>query len=448
MLAKSIGQEKSEELIQETAAKFRLRNKESYTLVQATLILEEITKLPGTIGISARFIKTRLTDELRQIESFLTDVINSMPSLLIILDSQLKITRWNKIAQEEAKVRFKDAEGKLIFDIFPYLSSYQKGLEQAISERKSHAVDKISWSSNEQVRHFKMVIYPLSDDVFPGVVLRLDDITSQIKLETKVTENDKLASLGVLTAGIAHEINNPVNFVLTSITPLKNDITDVLEVLDRFENVRKTSSLPILQEIGQFIQSIDLPYSIQEIHNLLKTMGEGATRIAQIVKDLRVFSRLDEADMKKVDLHECIDSTITLLHHEFKNKVRIHKEYSPIPLVECFPGKLNQVFMNLLANAIQAIKQDGDITVKTAHLNDTIQIHIQDTGCGIPDEIVGRIFEPFFTTKPVGSGTGLGLSISYRIIEEHKGTIEVKSQLNVGTEFIITLPISQFETAA
>lgn len=265
--------------------------------------------------------------------------------------------------------------------------------------------------------------------------------------QSQLVNSEKMVSLGQLTAGVAHEINNPINFVSSSIKPLKRDISDILAILAQYEEVNETNLLPKKQEIDKFKDEIDLDYVKEEIDLLLKGIGEGASRTAEIVKGLRNFSRMDENDLKKANIHEGIDSTLVLLNHKLSS-IGIVKNYGDIPEIECYAGKLNQVFMNIINNAIHAIEaskknEQGKITITTSASDKNITISIKDTGTGMPENLREKIFEPFFTTKDVGEGTGLGLSIAYTIIKNHKGDIKVKSEPGVGTEFIITLPNKQ-----
>jgi signal transduction histidine kinase len=269
--------------------------------------------------------------------------------------------------------------------------------------------------------------------------------------QTQLVDAEKMASLGQLTAGVAHEINNPINFVSSNIKPLKRDVDDIIELLSKYEHLG-SYNLPddaktYLTEIESFKAEIDYTYICEEIDILLRGMQEGANRTVEIVKSLKNFSRLDEADLKYVNVNEGINSTLILLNNQLGDRVKITKDLGSIPDIECYPGKLNQVFMNVLNNAIYAVrKREGEpglITAKTWFENEQVVIKITDNGIGIPPEIKAHIFDPFFTTKDVGEGTGLGLSIVYKIIESHNGTIEVESELGVGTEFTIKLPKSQ-----
>ncbi|MCW8397876.1 MASE1 domain-containing protein [Legionella sp. PATHC038] len=260
--------------------------------------------------------------------------------------------------------------------------------------------------------------------------------------ETQLIQAEKMSSLGVLTAGIAHEINNPVNFISANIGPLKNDIAEIMQLLNKYAEITPDTSIKDkLMEISKYKKEIDLPFTLQETHNLLNGIEEGARRTANIVKDLRTFSRLDEGALKRINIHANIDSTLTLLNNSFRDRITIKKNYGDIPQIECFPGKINQVFMNILINAAHAIPDQGEITITTSKENEHVLIRIRDTGTGMSKETMARIFEPFFTTKPVGQGTGLGLSISYSIVQEHHGAISIHSDPGKGSEFFITLPI-------
>jgi signal transduction histidine kinase/CheY-like chemotaxis protein len=260
--------------------------------------------------------------------------------------------------------------------------------------------------------------------------------------QTKLVESEKMASLGVLTAGVAHEINNPVNFITAGITSLRQNYKDMETLLLMYLKYDPAISAPgVWEEIQKMRQELSPDELLPEIEKLLTSINNGATRTAQIVKGLQNFTRLDENDMKKANIEESIDNTLVILNNRMKNRIAIIKEYGNIPEIVCYPGQLNQVFMNLLHNASDAIEGEGEIHIKTAQENGHVMISVRDNGNGMPEEIRHKIFEPFFTTKPVGKGTGLGLSIAYGIIEKHKGSIEVKSEMGKGTEFTLKLPM-------
>ena len=262
--------------------------------------------------------------------------------------------------------------------------------------------------------------------------------------QDQLIQAEKMASLGELTAGIAHEINNPINFVSANIQPLKDDLRDVLKVVYAYDDRMKEKGLQKeFAGLPDIRNDPEVKMTMQEIGNLLKGIEEGAMRTSEIVKGLRNFSRMDQNVFKKADMNESLESTLTLLHSSYKNRIEIIKEYGDIPEIICFPGQINQVFMNILSNAIQAIPSEGTISIKTWQEADMVKISMKDTGPGMKDEVKKKIFDPFFTTKEVGKGTGLGLSISYGIIEKHHGDIAVFSKPGEGTEFIVSIPIKQ-----
>lgn len=265
--------------------------------------------------------------------------------------------------------------------------------------------------------------------------------------QSQLVQSEKMASLGQLTAGIAHEINNPINFVTGNIGPLTRDIEDIKELLMKVKALETSTNISeSLKEVKEFGEEIDTDFLFEEIEMLLTGMRDGANRTKEIVLGLKNFSRLDEQDFKMADVHDGIDSTLTLLNNKFKGRITVHKDYATIPRIECLPGKLNQVFMNLLNNALDAMPEIGEIFISTKEEEgEMLRISIRDTGAGMKEEVLEHIFEPFFTTKDVGAGTGLGLSISYGIIQQHKGEITATSTLGEGSEFIIRIPMKQLE---
>jgi two-component system, NtrC family, sensor kinase len=265
--------------------------------------------------------------------------------------------------------------------------------------------------------------------------------------QEQLIQAEKMASLGQLTAGIAHEINNPINFVTANIQPLKDDLADILKIIAGYEKViTKKGIEKEFLEVQQFRQDAKIDLTMKEVNDLLKGIEDGAMRTSEIVKGLRNFSRLDQNIFLKANLNESLDSTLTLLHNSYKNRIKIVKQFEAIPEVDCFPGQINQVLMNILSNAIQAIPAEGSIFIKTWQQNDMVKISVRDTGAGMTEDVRKKIFDPFFTTKEVGKGTGLGLSISFGIIQKHNGEIEVFSNPGEGTEFIIRIPVNQQST--
>ena len=269
----------------------------------------------------------------------------------------------------------------------------------------------------------------------------LEDLKST---QGHLVEAEKMASLGHLTAGIAHEINNPINYVSSNVEPLRQDLADILEVLDGYKKYAESSEITELKELLEKEQELDLEYARKEMHDLLGGIEEGARRTSEIVQGLKNFSRSDEDEAQSADINHGLQSTLTILKSEMK-KINLVTDFHEIPHVKCYLGKLNQVFMNVIDNAIDAIHNaypegGGQLTVATQDGDKDVIIKISDNGCGMPEDVKSSIFDPFYTTKDVGKGTGLGLSISYGIIEKHNGTISVESEEGKGTTFTITLP--------
>ncbi len=281
----------------------------------------------------------------------------------------------------------------------------------------------------------------------------LNNALTELKdTQTQLVESEKMASLGQLTAGIAHEINNPINFVTSNIMPLQRDIGLLGEAFEKIEElaVSGLSTEDKQQQIAAIKDDIEYDYLKTEIEYLLKGISEGSTRTAEIVKGLRVFSRLDEDDLKQANIHDGLDSTLVIINSLLNTHISVTREYSPdLTLIECYPGKLNQVFLNILTNAIHAVnkrweeKEGGNIRIQTLLEQDEAIILLGDNGTGMDQETANHIFEPFFTTKDVGEGTGLGLSIVYNIIRKHNGSITVQSIPGEGTTFTIRIPVRQ-----
>ncbi|MEO0968165.1 MAG: ATP-binding protein [Cyanobacteria bacterium J06639_18] len=321
------------------------------------------------------------------------------------------------------------------------LESYNDNLEETVEKRTQELIEKNS-ILEKTLRELK-------------------------KTQGQLIQNEKMSSLGQLVAGIAHEINNPVNFIHGNLSHADEYIQDLLGLVEIYQEEYPEPTTKVQEEI----ESIDLDFLNEDLPKLLASMKVGSLRIREIVKSLRNFSRLDESEYKQADIHEGIDSTLMILQNRLKVKpesygIEIIKEYGELPLVECYPGQLNQVFMNLIGNAIDALdeyqqkgKQEKSMGLSTGDVKATknqiriytqtldsefVTICIADNGPGIPKEIISRLFDPFFTTKEVGKGTGLGLAISHQIIvEKHNGTLECLSRIGEGTEFIIKIPITQ-----
>lgn len=275
--------------------------------------------------------------------------------------------------------------------------------------------------------------------------------------ESQLIQTEKIAGLGQLVAGVAHEINNPVNFVSGNLNHASNYVHDLLSLLHLYQQENPHPSYKIQERV----EAIDLEFVIQDLPDVLSSMKIGTDRISQIVLNLRNFSRLEASEMKAVNLHEGLDCTLLILKNRLRGEagnssIEVIKDYADLPLVECYAGQLNQVFMNIMSNAIDALNEDNSrskaeiiknpsqIVIRTELEQNHVRIWIRDNGSGMSEEAKAHLFEPFFTTKPVGKGTGLGLSISNQIVvEKHKGLLRCESRLGKGTEFLIEIPLRQ-----
>jgi signal transduction histidine kinase len=323
-------------------------------------------------------------------------------------------------------------------DILQMRLQANEQLEQKVKERTAEIQEK-----NEVLRQQQEELKTINE-LLENQKKELQLTLESLKLtQSQLVQSEKMASIGQLVAGIAHEINNPVTFISAGVDSLNANLQEVRQVLDIYNMITMDNAEEKLKEIEKLKEEIEYQETVSEIDKLIYSVRTGSERTAEIVKGLRTFSRLDEDVLKFADIHEGLDSTLILLRNKYKDHIEIEKQYGDIPEVECYPGQLNQVFMNVLSNASDAIDEKGTITINTSITNESIRVSIKDSGRGIPEDIQSRIFEPFFTTKEVGQGTGLGLSISHSIIEKHKGSIEVKSEVGKGSEFVILLPLNQ-----
>jgi PAS domain S-box-containing protein len=262
--------------------------------------------------------------------------------------------------------------------------------------------------------------------------------------QDQLLQSEKMASIGQLAAGVAHEINNPVGFVNSNMNSLRGYVDSLFELIDGYD--RLLAGTPAAASAEQLKKQADLDYLKEDVVALVKESMDGLKRVKDIVQALKDFSHVGETDWQMADLHQGLESTINIAHNEIKYKASVVKEYGQLPLVKCLASQLNQVFMNLIVNAAQAIKESGVITIRTGAEEGWVWVSIGDTGSGIAPENLSRIFEPFFTTKPVGQGTGLGLSLSYSIVHKHGGRIEVESEVGKGTTFTVHLPVEPPES--
>lgn len=347
-------------------------------------------------------------------------------------------------ANELLSMRFQDITHP--DDLLMELSLHQKLLKL---EQNSYHIEKRYIRRDGTLVWIKLTVSVICDSNGKPIELIkvIEDISTHKQAEAELIQNEKMSSLGQLVAGVAHEINNPISFIYGNISHIHEYTQDLLKLISLYkQHYPKPSSC-----ISKVVQAIDLDFIQEDLPKILSSMVKGADRIRQIVLSLRNFSRLDEASLKAVDIHEGIDSTLLILQSRLNRssnvpKIEVVKQYGAIGKIECYAGQLNQVFMNILNNAIDAIynlgsHQTGKIVINT-NINEQNQvvINIIDNGCGMSEETRRRIYDPFFTTKPVGSGNGLAMAVSYKIIQKHGGKLECSSIVGEGTKFTILLP--------
>ena len=312
--------------------------------------------------------------------------------------------------------------------------------QQQIEElRLNRRIATLTTALQEQLEERKRTEEKLQQEKAEQQVLieRLEDAHNQL------LQSEKMASIGQLAAGVAHEINNPIGFVNSNLGALRQYIQSLLKLLATYEQHEAELAPESRAAVGALKQEIDITYLRQDVGDLLTESLGGLQRVKRIVQDLKDFSHVSDSEMQWANLQDGLESTLNVVWNELKYKAEVIKDYGTIPEIECIPSQLNQVFMNLLVNAAQAIKERGTITLRTRQEGENVSIEISDTGSGIPQSIINRVFDPFFTTKPVGTGTGLGLSITHGIIRKHNGQIDVSSEPGVGTTFRIVLPLRQ-----
>ncbi|KHD88478.1 MAG: histidine kinase [Bdellovibrio sp. ArHS] len=328
---------------------------------------------------------------------------------------------------------------KPLYDLVDALQSFESQ-EQAVTipVKNDTEIGLLTESFNEMSKK----IWQARSDLRKKIT-ELEAANKELKdTQTKLVHSAKMVSLGQLVAGVAHELNNPIGFIYSNMTHLKEYSEKLIQIAEVAEKDPK--KLPQVKEEYEF------DYIVKDLPKLVASCQDGARRTRDIVLGLRNFSRLEEAKLQEIDVHQSLDTTLNLLQGEIKNRLEVHRQYEPIPMIHCYASQINQVFMNILSNAVQAIEGTGHIWISTTALKDYkgskdrrgwVQISIQDSGKGMSAETLEKIFDPFFTTKGVGQGTGLGLSISYGIIQNHGGEIQARSEVGVGTEFIVIIPV-------
>ncbi|CAH2031782.1 ATP-binding protein [Trichlorobacter ammonificans] len=348
---------------------------------------------------------------------------------------------WRILGQVEA--RLQTAQQKLADEV-ANVNRTNTLLEQEVAERQRVEAELIHLNDHleERVAERTRTLEAMSRELEQGRN-ELEQAYTELKSrQAVILHQDKMASIGLLAAGVAHDINNPIGFVTNNLEELRVYMTRLQRFLELQQAVAgRCSDAQELEDLARERHELGVDLIFEDFDTLIAESLEGAGRVSSIVRNLRNFSRVDDVEYKRADINECLESTIAITHHELRHKALVHRRFGTIPKIRCYPQQLNQVFMNLLINAAHAIEKRGEVTVSTWAADDAVFISIADTGSGIAPENLSRIFEPFFTTKDVGQGTGLGLSIVYDIVSQHHGEIRVESVPGAGTTFIIRLPL-------
>ena len=403
--------------------------------------------------------------------------IDAVSELIFMHDAEGRILRANRAYAVRAGIDLKQLKGLFYWEVFPKMPGPCPLCPTKLDAGGLLIKEVVLDSGETFVSHG----YPIvtSRDGYRYSVHVLHDVTETKRLEaerqahiaaltrfnaelaalnsklgdaqSQLVQSEKLASIGQLAAGVAHEINNPIGFVHSNLRTLDSYVKNLFALIAVYEQLEAMPAQPdeALARIRAMKAEMDLVFVKDDLPFLIAESNQGINRVTKIVQDLKDFSHVDREEIWALeDLHQGLDSTINVVWNELKYKCELKKEYGDLPPVECLQSQLKQVFMNLLVNAAHAIENKGAITLRSGVQDDQVWLEVSDTGQGIAPENIERIFDPFFTTKPVGKGTGLGLSVSYSIIKKHHGRIEVDSQLGIGTTFRIWLPLRQPDSSA
>lgn len=395
-------------------------------------------------------VRARVEHKLTDFQHYLNNIIDSMPSAIIAIDHDLKITQWNKGATVVTKILRDDAIYQPLEESCDFLFPYLKLITDSLEKQLTNKVERIQYHSENRIIFLDMTVYPLLDTTRSGAVIRIDDVTQRIQMEDMMVQSEKMLSLGGLAAGMAHEINNPLGAVIQTIQNIQRRLNPALK-----KNIDTANS------IGANMEMIAAYMDSREIHSFLNNISQAGERAATIVKNMLQFSRQSDKELQPQNLHHIIERTINIAKHEYDlssgydfKSIDLIKNFDyTMPDIPCISSEIEQVILNILKNASQALTEykeqkefDMDwysqIQIFTRTNPQSVDIIIEDNGPGMDEETAKHIFEPFFTTKDVGMGTGLGLSVSFFIItNHHHGQMRVESTLGAGTRFTISLPL-------
>lgn len=392
-------------------------------------------------------VRSKIEKKLTGFQNYLNSIIDSMPSALIALDEQLYVTQWNHEATVLSGTPLDEALNQPIFIAFEPLKPFLPQLKESVEKHRVAKIERVTWPKGEELRHYALTFYPLMGGGGRGVVIRIDDITQRLSLEEMMVQSEKMLSVGGLAAGMAHEINNPLGAILHNVQNIRRRLSPELP-----RNQEQASELGIdLSSVNRYLENREVP-------QLLDGIQQAGARAAKIVTHMLSFSRRSNRQLAPCELPALIDQAVEIASNDFDLTIgfdfkgqAIVRQFDPnLGPVPCTANELEQVLLNLLKNAAQAIHQrqqpsePGRITLRTRLNPPWAEIQVEDNGVGMPETVRKRTFEPFFTTKEIGQGTGLGLSVSYFIItNNHKGQMEVQSTPGQGTCFTLRLPLGQ-----
>jgi len=400
-------------------------------------------------------VRDKLIEALEDNEQRFRSVSETASDAIISIDETGHIVYWNKAAESIFGYSYFDIIGQPVSCLMHerYREAHEKGLLRIIETGENQVIGRtvelsgIRKNSEEFPIEISLAHWQSKGKQYFTAIIR--DVSGRKKAESElkksqsaILQSEKMASIGQLAAGVAHEINNPMGFMSSNLGTLKKYVAKLMEFMDAQGRAVAEVQPPETEErLSEARKRLKIDLVVEDVHQLIDESLDGAERVKKIVQNLKSFSRVDESECKMADVNVCIESTLNIVWNELKYKAEVVKELGEIPEVKCYPQQLNQVFMNLLVNGAQAIEKQGEIRIKTWNGDRYINISISDTGSGIPEDKIARIFDPFFTTKDVGKGTGLGLSIAYDIVKKHHGEIMVESVIGKGTTFTVRIPL-------
>lgn len=415
-------------------------------------------------------------------EEYSTDLlralIDGVECSVAVFDQDLHILAWNKSMERRCGQRLEDCRGRPMLAVFPQADTpkFRRTIDLARTESRhvyDHWIESVPfvWAADGagtagMPAYQSTVFFPFErvdgqacfglmvfdSDAVASSCDQLQSALSEIgsrqteqeqllrKLETannQLMQSEKLAAIGQLAAGVAHEINNPIGFVFSNLKTLGGYMVELISLVDAIDRAGD------IEELRRLKSDMDYDYIRGDVEAVITESEDGIDRVKKIISALKDFSHIDEEEFRPADLHKGLETTLNVVNNELKYKAEVVKEYGDLPEVECIQSQINQVMMNLLINAAHAMDEFGRITLRSGHENDWVWLEVEDTGKGIEPKTLNRIFEPFFTTKPVGKGTGLGLALSYSIVQKHHGRIDVRSVVGKGTVFRVWLPVAQ-----